>query len=291
MSIFFKQFVSVFYIGGIIAILPLFLLTEPSVHVPQPPIDKMDAFPLETSIAIPDTSDSQDSSGVHHRKLYIQGDGVEDKDGNYYKTIILGEQEWMAENLRTTRYRNGDPIPNLTNNPEWQNTLSGAWSYYNNESDYGAVYGNLYNWFTTIDDRGVCPAGWEVPTVDDWVLLETYLGLDEEEVWQVYGRGEDDNIGGRMKESASGLWHAPNVGANNASGFSALPGGMRLDNGTFSGIGKNGLWWSSTIRNTQELMPNRIWIRHLLHHKAYINVFSTYKQSGLSIRCVRPHNE
>ena len=101
---------------------------------------------------------------------------VTDIDGNTYRTIVIGEQEWMAENLMVEHYANGDWIPNVTNDAQWGNLSTGAWCYYNNDPQFECPYGKLYNWYTVADPRNVCPTGWHVPTDAEYTILTNYLG-------------------------------------------------------------------------------------------------------------------
>jgi uncharacterized protein (TIGR02145 family) len=135
-----------------------------------------------------------------------------DIDGNEYHTVIIGGQEWMVENLRVTPYRNGDPIPNVSDTTSWRALTTGAYCSYDNDPSCSAMYGNLYNWYAVNDFRQIAPEGWHVPTYEEWIVLETHLG-------------GDTIAGGKLKESGTEHWRAPNVGGTNESGFSALPGG------------------------------------------------------------------
>jgi uncharacterized protein (TIGR02145 family) len=198
---------------------------------------------------------------------------VTDQDGNTYATIEIGTQEWMAENLRTTTYSNGDPIPNVTDASQWSNLTTGAWAHYANDSQCEVPYGKLYNWYTVADPRNVCPTGWHVPTDAEWTVLTDYLG------------GEDV-AGGKMKttgtiEAATGLWYSPNDLATNSSGFSGAPGGLRQFFGPYGKIGEFGYWWSST-----EIVTSSAWYRFL---SIYFGVGSPGydKGGGFSVRCLR----
>lgn len=194
---------------------------------------------------------------------------VTDQDGNEYATIQIGTQVWMAENLRTTKYCNGDPIPNVTDNTQWSNLTTGAWSHNNNDSQYENPYGKLYNWYAVDDSRNICPCEYHVPTDAEWTILTDYLG------------GESV-AGGKMKSYGTQYWLSPNTDATNESGFSGLPGGGRFTNGTFFTIGTNGYWWSST-----EYDPTSAWSHILLYNSG--NRFRTnyYKENGVSVRCLR----
>ena len=163
-----------------------------------------------------------------------------DQQGNVYKTILIGTQEWMAENLKTSIYNDGTPIPNVTSNAQWSSTTSGAWVYYNNDSQYDCPYGKLYNWYTATDSR-LCPAGWHVPSYEEWMTITNYLG-------------GVPIAGGKMKTSGTQYWNSPNTDATNETGFSGLPGGLRDIDGTFNLnadliLGNGGFWWSSSLVN------------------------------------------
>jgi len=160
-------------------------------------------------------------------------DVISDFDGNSYKTVRIGEQEWMAENLKTTSFRNGIPIPNVTGNNEWEALTTGAYCWYDNNIDNGQNYGALYNWFVVNDTRGLCPTGWHIPSYDEWTQLKEYLAN--------HGFNYDGTIGGTANKIAKAIaaqshWvSSSEVGAvgndltrNNSSGFSALPGGFRF---------------------------------------------------------------
>jgi uncharacterized protein (TIGR02145 family) len=194
---------------------------------------------------------------------------VADQQGNTYATIVIGGQEWMAENLRTTTYANGDTIPNITDGTQWSNLTAGAWVYYNNDIQYENPYGKLYNWYTVADARNVCPTGWHVPTDLEWTALTNYLG------------GETV-AGGKMKSNGTQYWYSPNFGATNESGFSGLPGGVRQNSGTFVTIGYEGQYYSSTENNA-----NTAWKRDLNNNEDYANRTNVNKKSGVSVRCLR----
>ena len=201
---------------------------------------------------------------------------VTDIDGNNYGTVQIGNQVWMSENLKTTRYRNGGQIPNVTtDNTAWGNLTTGAWSYYNNDVSNNAIYGKLYNWYTTLGDT-LCPTGWGVPTDAEWTTLTDSLG------------GESV-AGGKMKTIGNAYWNDPNTGAINSSGFSVLPGGYRNSDGSFGNIRGNAFFWSATESATVDA-----WNRNLYSNNGvvdrYINFnFSSYggKSVGASVRCLR----
>ncbi len=139
----------------------------------------------------------------------------------------------MAENLKVTHYRNGDAIPNVTNNTEWAGLTTGAYGNYINDINNFHTYGGLYNWYAVVDGRNMAPVGWHVPSDAEWQVLVNYLG----------GHAV---AGGKMKEIGSTHWCTPNIDATNESGFSALPGGYRHYHGDYGGMGNNELFWSTT---------------------------------------------
>jgi uncharacterized protein (TIGR02145 family) len=193
------------------------------------------------------------------------GGGVTDIDGNQYATVIIGTQEWMAENLRTTRYSNGNSISNVTDQTTWLNLTSGSWCHYNNDSQYENPYGKLYNYYVANDTRNVCPNGWHVPSITEWDTLVSFLG------------GESV-AGTKMKSVGTQYWQSPNSGTNE-SGFNGLPGGNR--SGNFLSLGVWGYWWSST-----EFNSGGAWLYSLnyLYTQAVKN--NPAKVFGYSIRCI-----
>lgn len=190
-----------------------------------------------------------------------------DQDGNVYKTVTIGTQTWMAENLRTTKYNDGTAIPLLTDNTALSSLSSGAYCNYNNtnNTDTIATFGRLYNWYT-VNTGKLAPIGWHVPTNAEWTTLTDYLG----------GTGV---AGGKMKETGTTHWSSPNTGATNETGFTALPGGHGR---TFDGIGYGGYWWSATDGGAELAC-------YCFMHYYYSNVsrLYNYKEVGLSVRCVR----
>ena len=201
------------------------------------------------------------------------GPNITDSEGNSYKTVKIGTQTWMAENLKTSKYSDGTIIPNVKESLEWAKLTTGAWSYYNNDAANNAKYGKLYNWYavskTTNGNKNVCPTGWHVPTDAEWKVLTDYLG-------------GDSIAGGKLKEVGTTNWNSPNTGATNTSLFTGLPGGFRKSNGYYGDVGGNGSWWSSTVYNT-----DAAWFRFL--YGSDDNAYSSNddKDNGLSVRCLR----
>jgi uncharacterized protein (TIGR02145 family) len=212
-------------------------------------------------------TESPDSEGI-----------VRDGDGNEYRTVQIGNQVWFAENLRSSTYRNGDPIPGGLSDREWTSTSYGAQSVYgegtsavkagsSDEVANLATYGRLYNWYAVNDPRGLCPTGWHVPSDEEWTVLENHLG--------------GDSVAGTALKSLPS--DSPAWNGDNSSGFSALPGGDRdYLFGNFVSQGDYGLWWSSSPNGSSA------WYRTL--HSQLSNVYrgSSYGAgSGFSVRCVR----
>ena len=186
----------------------------------------------------------------------------------------------MAENLKATHYRNGEPIPNVADPDIWAGLATGAYcNYYNNE-DYVAIYGRLYNWYAVVDSQNIAPIGWHLPTDEEWKQLELCLGMSQDEVDSTGRRGTDE--GGKLKEAGTEHWRNPNTGATNESGFTALPGGFRSRDGDYYSIWYKAIFWSST-----EYSYFTAWGRQLEHNFSTV-VRSGYDlEHGFSIRCVR----
>ena len=220
-------------------------------------------------------SASQHSCGaanVHNPNLNYGS--MTDQEGNVYKTIVIGTQEWMAENLKTSIYRNGDLIPNITNAAEWSGLSTGAWVFYNNDSLYECPYGRLYNWYSVSDSRHVCPSGWHEPTEIEWTILTNFLG------------GESV-AGGKLKATLIGpsenygMWYEPNLSATNESGFSGLPGGFRTFDNAFEYIGDFGAWWGGAIDIYSSIFHN------LSYGSGSFSTFQEFKYVGYSVRCLK----
>ena len=191
---------------------------------------------------------------------------VTDIDGNVYPVVQIGNQCWTSENLRTTRYNNGSVIPNITENTAWGSLTTPSWCHYENNPSNDATYGKLYNWYT-VAAGNMCPTGWHVPSDTEWTILTDFLG------------GEFD-AGGKMKSIND--WNLPNTAATNESGFSGLPGGLRVYNGNFDGVGNYGNWWSSTENDTFNAT-----FRYLYYELGVVFRDNYLKQFGFSVRCIR----
>lgn len=229
------------------------------------------ALMLLTAISCKKENSTIQSAGINgENNLQVLLTGSNEPE--MYASVKLGGYVVMKRNLNVSHYRNGDIIPQVRGKVAWAALTTGAWCWYNNDSANGAIYGKLYNWFAVNDPRGLAPAGWHIPSDAEWTTLTTLLG---------------GNAGGKMKstgtiEAGTGLWHDPNTGATNGSGFTGLPGGYRSFFGTFGLIGFNGYWWSST-----ENLNYYAWYRYLYYTNSFINRYYDSKQNGFSVRCVR----
>ena len=192
-----------------------------------------------------------------------------DIEGNLYHTVTIGTQVWMVENLKVIHYRNGDPIPYISDNAEWEGLTTGAYCVYDNNSGNESVYGLLYNWFAVNDSRNIAPEGWHVPTDAELTVLSSYFGGDA-------------TSGGKLKEAGLVHWLEPNSGATNESGFTGLPGGHREYGGNYDYIQWGGGWWSSTEDN-----PNDAWIRYLDKGNYDFWRYLEDKRYGRSVRCLK----
>jgi len=188
-----------------------------------------------------------------------------DQDGNVYRTVAIGTQIWTVENLKTTHYRNGDPIDNVTGDAAWAALTTGAYCWYDNDIAYKPVYGALYNWFAAGDARNLAPAGWHVATDAEWTTLVTYLG----------GTAV---AGGKLKEMGLAHWTSPNTGATNSVGFTSLPNSIRLNTGEFSILGNRAYYWTS---------DSSAWFYFLINDATTCNRFAFAKEFGYAVRLVK----
>jgi uncharacterized protein (TIGR02145 family) len=194
---------------------------------------------------------------------------ITDIQRNVYKTVKIGDQWWMAENLKSTKYNDGQNIPKITDNTEWINLSSQAYCWYNNDISNKDTYGALYNWFT-IRNGNLCPTGWHVPSDSEWLTLINFCG------------GEAV-AGEKLKDTGTKLWIYPNTGATNQSGFTALPSGDRIGaDGSFYNIGGYAIYWSSD-EATFTLAINRV----LVFDDTNFRIGYDNKTAGFSVRCLK----
>ena len=196
--------------------------------------------------------------------------------GYDYATVLIGDQCWFAENLRSENYENGDAIPSGLSDSEWQNASSGAVAVYNEDASLLETYGRLYNWYAVDDARGLCPSGWHVPTDGEWMTLEMALGMSESEANDTGFRGTDQ--GTQMKTYYG--WDEGGNGSN-SSGFSGLPGGYRFSSGFFASAGYVGRWWSSSPNGSSA------WYRYLFYNLESVSRVDSSPRYGFSVRCVQ----
>ncbi len=248
-------------------------------------------LPLD-SLRYTDTNLFQDSGIVHYKVWARAGNNKSDEvgtveginfpmpilydiEGNKYRIIKIGNQKWIGDNLRATRFSNGDQIPLINNNFQWgaQEAYCEYPSTYLNSIDK-IIMGNLYNWSVITDTRNVCPIGWHVPTDEEWTILTDYLG------GSLIAGDKMKSIG--TIEAGNGFWHTPNNGATNESGFTGQPGGCRNNSGAFSSIGNFGYWWSSS-----QFDIDNAWYRFLGYDSSYSGRGNILKKNGFSVRCIK----
>ncbi len=205
---------------------------------------------------------------------------VVDIDGNIYNTVLIGNQEWMAENLKVTHFQNGDPIDYAWTSNDWQVEQPSYCYFFNLESN-GEIYGGLYNGFVVNDDREVCPEGWHVPSDEEFMFLEVEIGMDYNSV-QMEGFIDRGDVGGKLKEIGIEHWEPPNEGATNEYGFTAFGGGDRQSNGSFSGYNRAAYFFTSTPYST-----NEIWTRGLGWSNVWVYRLGVPNALGSSIRCLK----
>jgi uncharacterized protein (TIGR02145 family) len=200
-------------------------------------------------------------------------DDVIDVVENHFVTTIIGNKElkfgaeWSVYNLNVSKYRNGDLIPHVSDPNEWANLKTGAWCYYNNDPENGKIYGKLYNWYAVVDPRGLAPVGFSIPSV--YKIRDLGMQLQYK------------NVGCKLKEKGETHWLSPNTEANNSSGFTALPGGSRDENGNFGNIGEIGFWWTNTIFGH---FPSTLVIRY---DSCDGSDNTRNRNAGLSVRCIK----
>jgi len=239
---------------------------------PAPPIEVKPPRPVHDSIRIkPGEEPVKDT--------VVQADQVQDPDGNPYTTITIGKLRWMRENLRTTRYNDGTPIAGNLSNTAWETTREGAYAVYENNNQYDATYGKLYNGYAVATGK-LCPKGWRVPTDKDWQELESLTGMGADLLANIGGRG---NIAGALKEP--GLWDPSGEPSSNSSGFSIRPAGIRAPNGEFMVLKQYGDFWTSTVyENPYSLY---LWNRHFYYNSLEIGRNYLSASNGYSCRCVQ----
>lgn len=209
---------------------------------------------------------------------------VTDYDGNVYKTVTIGSQVWLLENLKVSHYRNGDSIIETKDSIPWAAQTNGAWCYFKNNPNNGKIYGSLYNGYAVVDPRGLAPVGCHIPTDEEWKTLEMFLGMSANTANLTDWRGA--NEGAMLKEIDTIHWHWPTGNAaTNISGFTALGSGWRNHSNpagytSFINLTNTGQWWTSTYRGSD------LWMRNLCVY--HTDIYRTYypKQHGCAVRCI-----
>lgn len=203
-----------------------------------------------------------------------------DIDGNVYKTVRIGNQVWMAENLKVTHYRNGDPIMHVSSDSVWctRSFMGGAYCVYDHNDMNSDTYGNLYHRRAVDDYRHIAPEGWHVPTQDDWLTLIEFLG-------------GDSLAGGKLKAEGTTCWESPNAGATNETGFTALPGGYRdCRKDDFKEMGQSAYFWVSE-QNEDVPASLIVWCVSLSCNDPYLYIrfqpIELIWGYGVSVRCVK----
>lgn len=216
--------------------------------------------------------------------FFVPGSGVTDIDGNTYPTVHIGQQEWMAGNLKTTRFNDGTPIHIETDNTAWivLNTPAMCW-FNNDEAGHKATYGALYNWFVTDaesnGDKEVCPVEWRVPTDEEWSVLLRFLDPNS----NPNDLQESLVAGGMLKQAGTAFWDAPNRAGLNTTGFTAVPGGYRGTGGTFVQKGADSWFWSSTGHE----IYGSAWYRSMQAATPRVARHHLGRGHGFSIRCLK----
>jgi len=196
-------------------------------------------------------------------------DQVRDVDGNVYRAVSIGKQVWLGENLRVKHFQNGEPIPNIMPKPQWRSLKSAALCHLDNDSSNTVISGCLYNWYAAEDKRNICPKGWHVPSDEEWFQLTGFLG------------GEVV-AGGKLKEQGTVHWSAPNTGATNETGFSALPVGYRSNTGSYYWLDTYSFYWTSTSYS-----ESFAFCRFLQNDSEELNRIENSNTFGFSVRCIK----
>jgi len=219
---------------------------------------------------------------------------ITDVDGNVYKKVIIGDQTWMAENLKTTKYLDGTEIPNVTDNTQWCEIRTPAYCWYENEPAYKDPYGAIYNWYTVQTDK-LCPSGWHVSTDDDWTQLEIYLqnhGYNYNGTIDTDDDRETNNFIAKALATKTNWAFSANEGTvgntdypefRNKTGFNAIPGGFRDGgDGQFKSINHELYYHTST-----ELVAYSSIQRQITSYTS--NVIRTWggEMNGFSVRCIK----
>lgn len=214
----------------------------------------------------------------------IEQGTMTDQEGTVYKTVKLGTQTWMAQNLKTSTYNDGTTIPSVTDANQWDALTTGAYCYHNNDESNNDKIGKLYNWYA-VETGKICPTGWHVPTQTEWATLETFLKENN------FGAGGTDNIAKAL--AANSDWTYSDVAnvvgndltINNRTGFNALPSGSRSFSGNFLNVSNYTFFWTSTLKDA-----DYAYYSGLYYYESTLQNLNDNKSYGFSIRCVKDNN-
>ena len=221
----------------------------------------------------------KDKDDDNNKGIKLETGTVKDIEGNTYKTVKIGNQWWMAENLNTTKMSDGTDIP-FHEAQTWASLKTPGYSWYNFQT-YGDTYGAQYNWYA-VETGKLCPAGWHVPSDEEWQVMEMHLGLSSGEAQSTGFRGIQGE-GGKLKDTGTEHWDSPNTGATNETGFTGLPGGVRTS-GVMS-LGRYGHWWTSTPETVGPHLYG--WNRALHYGESRIYRGNNPASYGYSVRCIK----
>lgn len=194
---------------------------------------------------------------------------VTDIDGNIYNTVKIGDQVWMVENLKTTRFRDGTALHKVTDKSEWSNLRTSGYCDYGNNQENANIYGRLYNGYAVIDSRYLAPSGWRIASDSDWTKLEKHLCGAK-------------TAGGKLKEKGISYWLYPNICVDEEFGFFAIPGGERATDGNFLLLSRSCFWWSPAWHDSSSIHYRRIY-----HNDIIIERDTHPLKNGFGVRCVK----
>jgi uncharacterized protein (TIGR02145 family) len=203
---------------------------------------------------------------------FVYTDSVADIDGNYYHTVTIGSQVWLAENLRTTRYQNGDTIPEHTSSGTWSYITNPRFCQYNNDYVAESIYGKLYNYWAVTDARNICPTGYHIPTYYEWIIMRSAVGAASSD---------------KLREFGAKHWMPTNTTATDEFGFAALPGGWRPESGDYEKVRTNAYFWSSTHYIPSTASYPQGWIMSMSAESETAELEYVFYGTGCSVRCIK----
>jgi len=215
------------------------------------------------------SSDKSKAPASNVEEKHLFGNSVTDINGNSYQVKSIGGQDWFTENLRVTRFSNGDPIPEIQDKQTWKKTRTAGLCNFDNDPSSAIRLGTLYNWHAVADPRNLCPKGWHIPSEQEWSQLTRFLGGDAV-------------AGGKMKNPGNDRWAWPNSGATNESGFNAIPNGYRSNAGIFYLLDTYTFFWTSTGYSGEEALS-----KFLQNDYDGVTTIENDHNFGFSVRCVK----